>query len=68
MAQHFEAMKEECNCEDDCDCQYSKEKDNFYYPEGWYEVVENWDEWSFINIYDEVTDWKTLPDSPDTTA
>jgi len=64
MAQHFESYTRECNCEHECDCHYSELKDCYYYPEGWYELFDNCDEWSFMSIEGEVTHWMQLPNNP----
>ena len=65
MAQFFERYKEECRCDDECDCEYSETKDAYYYRDGWYEIVDNWPEWSFIPIIEgDVTHWTTLPEDP----
>ena len=53
----------------DCDgegvSEYCEEKDIYYYTEGWWEIVENWDEYKFIVIHEgEVTHWQHLPECP----
>ena len=66
MAQYLEAMTEECQCDEDCDCKYSEAKDNFYYPKGWHELVDNCYDWSFIPVSDgTVTHWSNLPEPPE---
>ena len=51
-------------CSDDLDCEYDEETDEHYLPEGYYEVIKNWDDYSSIVIYDFVTHWKPLPEPP----
>ena len=49
---------------DDWDCEYDEETDEHYLPEGYYEVIKNWDDYSSIVIDDFVTHWKPLPEPP----
>lgn len=49
---------------DDWDCEYDEETDEHYLPEGYYEVIKNWDDYSSIAIEDFVTHWKPLPEPP----
>jgi hypothetical protein len=42
--------------------EYDEDSDICYLPEGWYEVIENWDDYgSFIIHEGEVTHWQPLP-------
>lgn len=41
---------------------YDETTDNFYWQEGWYEVIDNWDDYSAIRICDAVSDW--MPSLP----
>ena len=43
---------------------YNEEDDTYYIPEGYYEVVKNWDDFSSIAISDFVTHWMPLPEPP----
>ena len=43
---------------------YDEEKDEYYLPEGWWEVVKNCDEFSCVRIEDFVTHWMPLPEPP----
>ena len=66
MAQYLSEDFLECSCEYECNCRYDDRLDEYYYPEGWYEMVENWEEWGFIPINEgEVTHWKYLPKGPE---
>ena len=41
---------------------YNEENDTYYCPEGWYEYIHNWDDYSDVFIYDEVIAWQPLPE------
>lgn len=45
---------------------YSEEKDEYYTPEGWYEDIDNWDEYSHVKINHIPTHWQPLPEPPPT--
>lgn len=50
---------------EDCDYDYDEEKDEHYVPEGWYESIMNWDEYSSVAVTDfTVTHWQPLPEPP----
>ena len=55
-------------CQDSCDedlTEYNEELDDYFLPEGWYEQIENWDDFGALKIYDgTVTHWMPLPISP----
>lgn len=54
------------NCfDDEINCEYDEETDEYYLKEGWYEVIRNWDEYSSVVIGDFVTHWMPLPESPE---
>lgn len=53
-----------CNYSDDIDMEYNEEDDEFYMPEGWWEVIKNWDDYSCVAIQDFVTHWMALPEPP----
>jgi hypothetical protein len=44
--------------------EYNEADDTYYIPEGWYECISNWDEYSSIKIHGEVTHWMPLPAAP----
>lgn len=47
---------------DELDSDYSEEDDTYYVPEGWYELIDNWDNFSFIRISEGNVDyWTSLP-------
>ena len=62
---HAERFKEECHfADDECVVEYNEETDEYYLHEGWYENINNWDEYSSIAIDDIVTHWMPLPEAP----
>lgn len=49
---------------EDIDADYDEETDEYYFPEGWWEVIKNWDDYSCVAIEDTVTHWMPLPEPP----
>ena len=50
---------------DDDFTEYDEEDDKFYWPEGWYEAIENWDDLGWIHVDEgEVVYWQPLPKWP----
>lgn len=49
---------------DDIATEYDEETDEFYLPEGFYERINNWDEYSSVVISDSVTHWMPMPEPP----
>ena len=46
--------------------EYDEETDEYYLPEGWYECMDNWHEYSSVAVCEgEVTHWIPLPLAPD---
>ena len=46
--------------------EYDEATDAYWTPEGWYECIDNWDEFSSIAVGEgEVTHWMPLPLAPD---
>lgn len=45
---------------------YDEEKDQYFWPEGWFEEVDNWDDYSAVAISAQISHWQLLPPSPDT--
>jgi hypothetical protein len=44
---------------------YDESSDTFYWKEGWYEKIETWPEYSYIQIEDEqILYWQDLPVGP----
>ncbi len=45
--------------------EYDEESDTYYDPEGWYEKVNNWDEYSYIAVTEgDVSHWMPMPEPP----
>jgi hypothetical protein len=49
---------------DDADEDFAEYDEEFYRPEGWYEVVENSSDYCALLVDNEVTHWQSLPASP----
>ena len=49
---------------EDIDADYNEDADEYYFPEGWWEVIKNWDDYSCVAIEDTVTHWMPLPQPP----
>lgn len=49
---------------EDIDADYNEDTDEYYFPEGWWEVIKNWDDYSCVAIEDKVTHWMPLPAPP----
>lgn len=47
--------------DDEINCEYNEDMDEYFLAEGWYEVVHNWEDYSSITIEDEVIGWMNLP-------
>ena len=44
---------------------YDETEDEFYVPEGWFERIENWDDYTDVAVGDYiVTHWMPLPEPP----
>jgi hypothetical protein len=45
--------------------EYDEESDTYYWPEGWYEAIENWEELGWAKVYEgEIAYWQPLPQWP----
>ncbi len=50
---------------DEINDEYSEEKEQYYLKVGWYECLDNWEDYSSIVISNgEVTHWMPLPNPP----
>lgn len=52
----------------DCDgeAEYDEATDTYYCPEGWYECMDNWDEFRAIFVHEgDITHWMPMPPTPD---
>lgn len=46
-------------------CEYDEATDRYFLPEGWYECIENWDDYSSVHMTGvEPTHWMPLPPAP----
>lgn len=60
----FRQVEAGCETEEIC-TDYDEEKDIYYLSEGWYELIDNWDDYSSIVITEgNVTHWMPLPEPP----
>jgi hypothetical protein len=50
---YFKKHEQETNDDDHYD--YNEEDDTYYIPEGWYECIDNWDDYSSVAIQGVVT-------------
>ena len=62
-AKYIKKYSEEAGHDDDW-LEYSEADDTYYYPEGWYEMIDNWDDYNFVTINHQVTHWTPLPSPP----
>ena len=63
------AAKTEEADSDDARMEYDEATDAYYVPEGWYECIDNWDDYSSVAVTEgKVTHWMPLPDPPKTEA
>jgi hypothetical protein len=62
-AKYIERWKE-FSIGEDCYDEYSEELDEYYLKKGWYECLENWDEYESFFISKSITHWMLLPESP----
>ena len=45
--------------------EYCEEKDEYFCCEGWYENIENWDEYTAVHVSEgKITHWMPLPEPP----
>jgi hypothetical protein len=51
--------------DDDNFGEHDEETDKYFWPEGWYETIENWDDYQYARVHEgEVTHWQPLPQWP----
>jgi hypothetical protein len=59
------SRSEDCDFPDDDFTEYDEEDDKFYWPEGWYEAIENWDDLGWVKVNEgEIAYWQPLPKWP----
>lgn len=62
VGHYFERWKEESDCDNDNNDEFSEKLDGYYYCEGWYEQQDNWGDYASIAVHEgEVTHWMPLP-------
>ena len=66
-AQWIAAKTLEANGEFEDWSEYDEEADTYWTPEGWYECIDNWDEYSSVFVHEQITHWMPLPADPYTT-
>lgn len=45
--------------------EYDDEKDCYFTPEGWYEQINNWDDYTAVAVHEgEVSHWMPMPEPP----
>ena len=60
------ALADVLGADSDMDWEYDEATDEYYAPEGWYERIENWDDYTDIKVCDyTVTHWMPLPEPPE---
>lgn len=47
---------------------YDEENDKYYLPEGWIELIDNWDDYSSVYFEQPLTHWMPLPAHPEEDA
>lgn len=62
-AKYVKQFSEEAHTDDDW-IEYNEADDTYYYPAGWYEMIDNWDDYAFVTINHQVTHWMPLPAAP----
>lgn len=64
-ARYVEKDTEESDGEYSDNAEYNEEKDMYFTPEGWYELIDNWPDYSSCHIHEgEPTHWMPLPEFP----
>lgn len=59
------SRSDNADLDDDDFLEYDEEDNEYYWPEGWYEAIENWEEYGWVKVYEgEVVYWQPLPKWP----
>jgi hypothetical protein len=64
IARYYGEKEMELTDYDDLEGEYDDESGVGYWPAGWYEQIENWDDYSSVTIIHEVLAWAPLPKPP----
>lgn len=66
-AVYIRQYEEEADEDDELDVEYCEEQDAWYLKECWYELIDNWPDYSSVAIVEGVVDyWMPMPPAPDT--
>lgn len=61
-AVYIRQYEEEAGEDDELCVEYCEEQDEWYFKEGWYELIDNWDDYSSVAIVEGVVDhWLPMP-------
>ena len=59
-------LADDLGADSDMDLEYDEAEDEYYVPEGWFERIENWDDYTDIAVCDfTITHWMPLPEPPE---
>ena len=59
-------LADDLGADSDMDLEYDEAEDKYYVPEGWFERIENWDDYTDIAVCDfTITHWMPLPEPPE---
>ena len=65
-AVYIRQYEEEAGDDDELCVEYCEERDEWYLKEGWYELVDNWPDYSSIAVHEgEVDYWMPMPPAPE---
>lgn len=62
-------LADDFGADSDMDLEYDEAEDVYYVPEGWFERIENWDDYTDIAVCDfTITHWAPLPEPSEENA
>ena len=65
-AVYIRQYEEEAGEDDELCAEYCEERDEWYLKEGWYELIDNWADYSSVAIVEGVVDyWMPMPPAPE---
>ena len=65
-AVYIRQYEEEAGEDDELYVEYCEEQDEWYFKEGWYELIDNWPDYSSVVIVEGVVDyWMPMPPAPE---